>query len=190
MPKKTEVLTIFLELIEELFPQKKLVLLLDEIQNIPNWHLWLRRVVETKDYPLFITGSSSKLSSFELPTQLRGRSFTVKINPLDFKEFLSFKNKKFDFLPKQEKLALTREYLLYGGFPEIVLSEEGKKPLILEEYFHAFIKRDIIERYKIRNKEEFVALIQFLLNSTYFTYSSLAKALKTAEFSTSKATNN
>lgn len=186
LPKKTEVLTMLSDLIEELFPQKKLVLLLDEIQNIPNWNLWLRRLIETKNYSIFISGSSSKLSSAELPTQLRGRSLTIKINSLNFKEFLNFKNEKIEFVPNQKKLALMREYLLYGGFPEIVLSEEGKKPLILDEYFQTFIKRDIIERYKIRNKEEFNLLIQLLLNSSYYTYSSLAKALKLAEFSTSK----
>lgn len=188
LPRKTEVLTIFLDLLEEFFPKKPLILLLDEIQNIPNWHLWAKRVIETTPYQLFISGSSSKLSSFELPTQLRGRSLTVKVQPLTFNEFFAFKKLKNNDLPKQKILSLLREYLYYGGFPEIVLSDEGKKPLILDEYYQTFLRKDIIERYKIRGEEELKILIQLLLNSPYFTYSSLAKSLKLAGFSTGKAT--
>lgn len=66
-------------------------LFLDEIQNIPNWSRWLRRVYDTEEIRFFVTGSSSKMSSREIPTELRGRFLEVKIYPLSFTEFLRFK---------------------------------------------------------------------------------------------------
>src|SRR3989338_7060474 len=109
---------------------------------------------------------------------MRGRSLTIPLSPLNFREFLLFKNKDFLNLPEAEKLNLTREYLTYGGFPEIVLVEEGKKSLILDEYFQTFLLRDLIERHKIRNDLELKMLIKLLLNSSYYTISKLTNNLK------------
>ena len=171
LPKKTEVLTHFIDLVKELTNNQKLVLLIDEIQNIPDWSRWARRINETSDYFLIITGSSSKLSSFEIPTQLRGRTISVKLNPLNFREFLNFKEEQIDLISKNRQLNLLREYLTFGGLPEIVLTETGKKHLIIEEYFRTFLTRDIFERYGLRQKEAFRALIRILLNSSYLTVS-------------------
>ena len=92
IPEDSKVLTYLSQVIEELTPHRKLVLLLDEIQNIPLWSKWIRRMLDTYKYTIFISGSSSKLSSQEISTELRGRSLTVELYPLSFKEFLTFKN--------------------------------------------------------------------------------------------------
>ena len=81
LEKKTEILTQLLEVLTELRGEKSFVLLLDEIQNIPNWNLWTRRVLEAGKHKIFISGSSSKLTSLQLPTEMRGRSLTI---PLSF----------------------------------------------------------------------------------------------------------
>jgi len=188
IPKETGVLTTLLEVITELSGAKSYFLLLDEIQNIPNWSLWARRVNETTPHKIFLTGSSSKLSSSNLPTELRGRSLTVTVTPLSFKEFLRFKEEDFSLLPRAKILNLTREYLLSGGFPEIVLVEEGKKPLILDEYFQTFLTRDVIERHNLRDKTAIKTLIQLLLNSSFFTISKLANSLKSLQLTSGKAT--
>ena len=188
LPKTTEVLTNLLEVLTELKGRQNFTLLLDEIQNIPDWSVWVRLVLDTTGHRIFLSGSSSKLSSFELPTELRGRSISIKINPLNFEEFLRFKNIDIYSLPKPEVLNLTREYVTYGGFPEVVLVEEGKKSIIMDEYFQTFILRDLIERYKIRDEAALRGLIKLLANSSHYTISKLANSLKTVDLGVSKAT--
>lgn len=187
LPKETAVLTKLLDVLVEISGGKPYILLLDEIQNIPDWSLWARRVIETMPHKLFISGSSSRLSSRELPTELRGRSLTVKIEPLNFREFLRFKGVSFGDLPSAQVLHFTREYLTYGGFPEIAMVEEGKKPYILDEYFQTFLARDVIERHHLRNDQGVKALIQLLLNSPYYTISGLTNSLRGVDYKISKA---
>ncbi|KKU78663.1 MAG: hypothetical protein UY06_C0043G0002 [Candidatus Amesbacteria bacterium GW2011_GWA2_47_70] len=188
LPKQTPVLTSLTDTITELFPNRKFILLLDEIQNIPDWSLWARRIHESTDHQLFISGSSSRLLSTELPTELRGRSLSVIINPLGFKEFLRFKQQDPGQLAKPKILSLLREFLYFGGFPEIVLAEEGKKPLILDEYYQTFLSKDVIERFHIRQTQTLKQLIQLLLNSPYFTASKLTNNLKGLDLQASRAT--
>lgn len=188
LERKTQTLTSFLDVLTELKGQRPYILLLDEIQNIPNWSLWVRRVLEGGKHKIFISGSSSKLTSGQLPTELRGRSISRRLFPLNFREFLIFKGKDLSLLPEAEILNLTREYLTYGGFPEVVLVEEGKKPMIIDEYFQAFLLRDLIERHQIRNDLELKALLRLLLNSPYYTVSKLANTLKSNFTAISKST--
>lgn len=187
-PNDVSILTNLLDVITELSGSKSYTLFMDEIQNIDGWEKWARRVTETTTHKLFITGSSSKLSSLELPTELRGRSLTIQAQPLNFNEFLRFKNKNFEMLPTPSQLNLLREYVTYGGFPEIVIAEEGKKPLILGEYFKTFLERDVIERHKLKNGVILNQLIKLLLSSTSYTISKLASTLTSLGFSVSKTT--
>lgn len=188
LSKKTEILTAMIDVLSEISGNKTYYLLLDEIQNIDNWSVWARRISESTDHSLFISGSSSKLSSAELPTELRGRSLTANLFPLNFKEFLRFKKTEIKKLPKPAILNLAREYLIFGGFPEVVLVEEGKKPLILDEYYQTFLARDVIERHNIRSDIEMKILIQLLFNSSYYTISKLANSLKSMDYKISKST--
>ena len=188
IPKKVSFLTDIIDTLTEISGSKSFTLLFDEIQNIPDWSIWARRIVETTTHKLFITGSSSRLASSELPTELRGRSLTLNVNPLSFGEFLRFKNMSFGSMPHTMQLNLSREYLTYGGFPEIVLVDEGKKNLIINEYYNTFVARDLIERHKIRNAELLNNLIKLLLNSPYYTISGLTKTLNSLGFETGKAT--
>lgn len=188
IPLKTEVLTNFSEIIKELKGHKKIVLLLDEIQNIPLWSKWTRRMLDTQDYFIFLSGSSSKLSSKEIPTELRGRAITLELFPLSFKEFLIFKNEIVEKCTQSKILNLLREYLEFGGFPEVVLADPGKKYLLIEEYYKTFLIRDIFERYNIRQKVILKELVRLLLNSTYFSISKLANILKSAGYKIGKGT--
>ena len=189
VPEDSKVLTYLSEVIRELTSDRKLILLLDEIQNIPLWSKWIRRMLDTHKYTIFISGSSSKLSSKEISTELRGRSLTVELYPLSFKEFLTFKNQNnVELISESKILSFLREYLEFGGFPEVVLTEKGKKYLLIEEYFQTFLMRDIFERYKIRQKQALKEIIRLLLNSTYFTISKITNTLKSAGFKIGKAT--
>ena len=61
---------------------------LDEIQNVPQWPLIVRRYFDSKKIELFLTGSSAKLLSKEIATELRGRSLATEIWPYSFSEYL------------------------------------------------------------------------------------------------------
>src|SRR3989339_1085489 len=188
IPRNVGFLSSLLDTAEELFNKKDLVLLLDEVQSIPDWYLWVNRINETTGHRIFISGSSSKLSSAELPTQLRGRSLEVRVTPLTFLEFLTFKKAPAALLTDADKKRLLREYLTYGGLPEIVLAQEGVKYLIVDEYYKTFVQRDVLDRYKIRNDQGLRDLMLVLLNSNYYTLNSLSKSLKTVQNQLGKAT--
>lgn len=188
LPKKIDTLTLLIDVLTEIKGGKPFVLLMDEIQEIPEWSMWARRINETTPHRLILSGSSSKLTSAEIPTELRGQTVTIPLFPLNWKEFLRFKNVEKGMLPKPRLLNLLREYLLYGGLPEIVLAQEGLRPLILSNYYNTFVNRDIVDRYKLRNREAFTDLLRLLPNTREYTYSKLAHTLKSMGHSVSKST--
>lgn len=114
IPETTESLTLFSEVLTELGISENTTLLLDEIQNIPNWSKWARRMNETTGYQLILTGSSSHLTYSKLPTELRGRSLNMHVVPLTFTDFLRFKEKASADLSRGQILAaLQREKNIY-----------------------------------------------------------------------------
>ena len=123
---KPEDYSSFVKVLHEIFKEKgrKIVLLLDEVQNLENWESWIRSLHNTGNYYIFVSGSSSKLSAREIPTQLRGRYISRLILPLSFKQFLKFKGFEPKYLEvpemKGKLLRLLNEYLTFGGFPEVV----------------------------------------------------------------------
>ena len=153
--------------------QKKLYIFIDEPQNLPNWDRLVRALQDDYHFPIFITGSSSKLLSKDISTHLRGRTLTNFIYPLSFAEYLSFNKIHFNLshLSTKEKSKLlfyVKDYLNYGGFPEIVLeSDKLIKVRILKDLIDLTIYRDLIDRFSIRNTSMVKFLIHFLIqNST------------------------
>lgn len=188
IPKKTAALSSLIDLLTELKGSESFVLLMDEIQEIPDWSTWARRINETTRHRLILSGSSSKLSSREIPTELRGQTITIPIFPLNWDEFLTFRQVDKHTLSHAQILNVLRQYLVFGGLPEITLAEEGLRPLILSDYLSSFVDRDIIERYKLRNTEAFSDLLRLLPNTRSYTYSKLTNSLKSMGHTISKAT--
>ncbi len=195
LPEKTETLTELVPTIRQFFdPPKKIYLFLDEIQVIPLWDKWARRIHDDREITLYLSGSSSKLSSKEISTTLRGRAITHDTYPLSFREFLKFKNMAFNKKTinysekdKAKLLKLLHEYLKYGGMPEVVLQKDDKIQL-LQEYFKTIINRDIIDRYNIRNTSLLTDYLKLLINSTYSSISKSCNILETFGYSLSKNT--
>ena len=134
----------------------------DEVQNVKNWELAIRELLDLQHYNMFVTGSSSKLLSREIATQLRGRTFSYLLLPFSFREFLKAKNVFAEKLTMDEAAKIRgylKEYLEFGGFPEVVF-EEAEKERILKEYFEMILFRDIVERHKLKN----ISLARFLLS--------------------------
>lgn len=197
LPLKTEVLSGLLPTIRAVFGKDPAYLFLDELQNIPHWSKWLRRILDQKEISIFATGSSSKMSSFEMPTELRGRSWETKVYPLDFDEFLRFKRKavnweKVKHLPDERaKLDfLFNEYLLWGGLPEVVLTPQERKQELLQNYFQTVVRKEIIERFQVKNEEVLKAFLKLLINSTSFSVSKMYNNLKSLSFKVGKTTLN
>jgi len=195
IPERTEFLTKLLPNIRRLFSSEPEHLFLDEIQNIPKWSKWLRRIYDNEDLTIFITGSSSKVSSRELPTELRGRCLEINLFPLSFSEFLRFKNtniksKTAQYSEKERTkiLKMLDEFLNYGGMPEVVLSAEEKKFEILQQYYGTVVRRDIVERFSIKNEEGLKATLRLLLNSTQYTISKLYNTMKSLNYEIGKTT--
>ena len=158
-------LDLILQAYMELYPSYKLsecYFFFDEIQNIPNWEKFIRRMYDTISKNIFITGSNSKLLSSEIATSLRGRTLNFEIFPLSFKEYLSFKNIEVDFY-SSKSLAFIKNaqesFLKNGSFPETLFLEEIYANKTLQEYFNVLLYKDLAERYNITNT---VALKFFL----------------------------
>ncbi|MEM0481160.1 MAG: ATP-binding protein [Candidatus Aenigmatarchaeota archaeon] len=176
-----EDIIIIIDAYKELYPDKKPIVFLDEIQNIKDWERMVRYLID-ENIETYVTGSSSKLLSKEIATHLRGRSVTYFLFTLSFREFLEFKDIKYkgkSFYENYEKIKkYIREYLHYGGYPEVVLNEQKER--ILNGYLELIIKKDILERYRIKNINLVNELIYFSINnySKYISYDSLYKLFK------------
>lgn len=192
---QTGFLTDLLPEIQAAYGKKPKYLFLDELQLIPNWSKWVRRILDTEQISIFITGSSSKMSSYELPTELRGRAREIKVFPLNFSEFLRFKQtaldtKKMTYV-KDEKAKfyyLFEEYLKFGGLPAVVLATFSEKQELLQSYFQTVVQREIAERFKVDNDLALKILLKLLLNSSYITISKLHNSLKSMSVSVGKST--
>ena len=152
------------ELLEEVFSAYRTyvydgegpVVVLDEVQNVPGWEKWVRKVLDLGEARIIVTGSTSSLLRSELSTLLTGRVFTVEVFPLNFREFLTFKGLPTEMkalLGRKRKVeALLREYLEFGGFPQVVLMEDKSlKNELLRELFEGIILRDIVYRHGFRD---------------------------------------
>jgi len=158
-PVRAEDLDMVLRCWHEVFPEtvgRRKYLFLDEVQNVTGWERWVRRICDTEDMEIFVTGSSSLLLTRDLATALRGRSVILEVFPLSFREHLAFRS--IEIVPasadKESRLRHELEsYLFWGDFPEIVLADEALRPLILEEYASLMLYRDVVELYGARNEK-------------------------------------
>ena len=171
-PIRAEELDMVIRCWREVFPEaagQRGYLFLDEVQNVPGWERWVRRLCDTEDMEVFVTGSSSRLLTRDLATALRGRSITLEVFPLSFREYLSFR--EVEIVPhssdNESRLRFEFEsFLSCGGFPEIVLADETLRPLILEEYSSLMLYRDVVERYGVRNEKLMRELLRHCFRST------------------------
>ena len=171
-----QTLDLILQAYRELYPEiqlREIYIFFDEIQNAPAWERFVRRIYDRYTQNIFLTGSNSKLLSQEITTSLRGRTLKYEIYPLSFREFLRFK--EFDFDPRldfyhpqkrAQLLHLFEEYLLFGGFPEIVFLPRELKIKTLQEYFEVMLYRDLAERYQIRDALVLKYFLKRLIENT------------------------
>lgn len=161
-------------------------IILDEIQNIEGWELFVSRLRRTKR--VIVTGSNSKLLSRELATRLTGRHLDHTLLPFSFREHLQMKEIPFtsgQTESTRRAAALKQElaiYLRHGGFPEV--HKFGKA--ILKTLYDDIIQKDIILRHKIRKTSEFKDLARYLFSifGREFTYSRLKNVIHISDVHT------
>ncbi len=155
-----------MEAFMELFGKHR-ALLLDEIQNIAGWELFINRMLR-EGFSVFITGSNAELLSEELGTRLTGRHTDIELFPFSFREFLESRKIQIDpgkgystgaaaVLARQFK-----DYLALGGMPEAVV---GKNPAVLSHVLEDIIQKDIVRRYRIRKPNELREVLYFLISN-------------------------
>ena len=157
-------------------------LLLDEIQNLKAWELWVSRL-QRRGLKIVITGSNSRLLSRELATYLTGRYQPFNLYPFSFREFIKARNFHFDSsLYSQETLGLLlnhlRNYLDFGGYPEVILGKVDPKAY-LQTLIESVLFKDIVRRYNIRFARKLSDLTLYLLNnaSSRFSFTKLKNTL-------------
>lgn len=188
LPLDVKDLNFILDAYYELYPEnvdQELYLFFDEVQNIPGWEVFVRRLYDRGNLKIFLTGSSSKMLSKELATSLRGRTLAFYLYPLDFREYLTFRGvepvRDFEYSKQRFELKkLFEEYLYEGGFPEVVLEAPELRTKILQDYFEMMIYRDLVERYSVRNTTLLKTLTKYLITNigSPFSVTSYYRAIK------------
>ena len=151
------------ELLEEYFRRypelrnkQRCVWYLDEIQLVDGWERFVRRVLDTEQIDIIVSGSSARMLSREVHTSLRGRGIETIVRPFSFREFLRHHGqepkKPSARLKAAERSAIEKWFLLYlrhGGFPEVQGLSDTLHTQLLQSYVDTVIFRDIIERYQL-----------------------------------------
>ncbi len=152
----------------ELYPHKrdeKVYLFLDEVQNIKGWERYIRRIDDTENVQIFITGASSKLLSSEIATSLRGRTITYEIFPFSFREYLRYKEIEINLYSSKSVSYIQNafnSYLVDGGFAETFDERPDVQKRILKDYLDLIVYKDVVERYTIRNQSLLKHLIKYM----------------------------
>ena len=175
---------IFENYIELNNPAGKKYIFLDEIQNIENWEMWLKKYYDLYDTNIkfVITGSNSTMLSDKLSTLLTGRIISKTVYPLSFKEYLGFVEfgLKDTDVQKSEVVHHFLNYLNNGGFPEVVLGADADiNHMRLDEYFNSILLRNIIASKKVRESSKLIELANYSLTniSTLLSYIKMSKAI-------------
>lgn len=145
-------------------------LFLDEIHNVEDWAKVIRRIFKNKKSKIYLTGSSAKLLSKEIATELRGRSISTEVWPLSFSEYLYSRMHKIPLLMKSKKsqdlmFKHLEDYISIGGFPEVINESEINRNKILQGYIQIVLFRDIVERHDVKNIAVIKYIIHYLLNN-------------------------
>jgi hypothetical protein len=145
---------------------------LDEIQVVPGWERFVRRVLDSEDVEIFISGSSAALLSREIATAMRGRAWEVVIHPFSFEEALRHHGHPLpeqpSFLAAPERSALERaflDYLAAGGFPEVQSLDRATRHRLLLDYVDVAILRDVVERHVVTNVVGLRWIVRHLLGN-------------------------
>ena len=146
-------------------------LFLDEIQVVPGWETFVRRVLDSEPLEIFLSGSSAKLLSRELASSLRGRALEAPLYPFSFREYLAHHDQTIPARPALLTSAQRtqverhfRAYLATGGFPEAQGVPDRDRIPLLQGYVQTAVFRDVAERFQVSNLLALRLLVRQLLS--------------------------
>jgi predicted AAA+ superfamily ATPase len=172
-------LALITEAYYSLYPEKKnaetVYCFFDEIQAIKGWEPFVDRLMRTEKCQVYLTGSSAHMLSREIATQMRGRAMSWELFPFSFTEFLDYKGiDRAGDLSTKKQLTIRKafdEYWRTGGFPEVVGLEQHMRIKTHQEYFHAVLFRDLVERHDVSHPKAVIDLAHRLVDNTASLYS-------------------
>lgn len=139
-------------------------MLLDEIQNLPNWDLWVSKLYR-RGKNLIITGSNANMLSSEMATVLTGRYLQIEMLPFSLDETMRWKNISSD---REEQAAqaimLADDYMRNGGYPETIPARSITKSY-LSTLFDSILLKDVAQRHNVRNTSDLYNLATYLLSN-------------------------
>ncbi len=151
---------------------------LDEIQLVPGWDRFARRVLDTEKVQLTVSGSSAQMLSREVHTSLRGRGLATVIRPFGFREFLRHRGeepagKQWRPTPAERSQVEKhfREYLAGGGFPETLGLAAPLQVELLQGYVDTVLFRDVVERHHVTQVEALRWLVRHCLRNPAASFS-------------------
>jgi predicted AAA+ superfamily ATPase len=181
----------------ELRGRKTVVWCFDELQLVPGWERFIRRLLDSEQVELFVTGSSARLLSREIATSLRGRAWEVVIHPFSFAEALRHAGHvvaaDLRMIGSSARSAIERwfvEYLTVGGFPEAQGTDAATRMQLLRDYVDVAMLRDVVERHNVTNVAGLRWLVRHLLGNAagLFSVEKFYASLKSQGFSISRDT--
>jgi uncharacterized protein len=143
------------------------LLLLDEVQNVADWPVVLRRLADSGHFRIVVTGSSSKVLGKELSSRLRGRCLTYELLPFSYRELALCKELDLQGASGHNRIMLTellRKHLQWGGYPEVWLRADSDRlrNKLLQDYFYMTFYRDLIDRHGISNTPLLKMLLKYM----------------------------
>ncbi|OGP31003.1 MAG: hypothetical protein A2073_01570 [Deltaproteobacteria bacterium GWC2_42_11] len=152
----------------------KTFVFIDEIQYLSNPSSFLKLTADHhKNIKLIVSGSSSFAIKTKFKDSLVGRTVNFEIFNLSFKEFLLFRQYPFEqgkvYTQKKidELRAMFKEYVLYGGYPKIVLTSEiDKKEKYLQQIIDTYVKKDIRDLADIKDIDKYNKLLEALASQS------------------------
>lgn len=154
-----------------LFPanrKKEVYFFLDELQRIPGWESFIRRIHDQNAIRIFISGSSAALLSREIATSLRGRTLTFEVFPLSFREWLHWQQLPVQVGSSAENAFIQQGFVRYAAstaFPELLDWPERERQMALQEYVDLIIYRDVAERLQEGSVTSLKYLTHFLFSN-------------------------
>ena len=167
----------------KIFPidlNKKTYVFVDEIQYLKNPSNFLKYLYDEYKGKIKIlaSGSSAFYIDKKFKDSLVGRKKIFNVSTLSFSEFLTFKKqktvnlKKITLSEKEKIIKLYEEYMIYGGYPQVVLTRQDEKIEVLREIAFSYVKKDILEA-NITKPEIFYKMLKILASQTGNLFNSL-----------------
>lgn len=167
----------YYQLHPQLRDRKRSVFFLDEIQVVPGWETFARRLLDTERIELYLSGSSARLLSREVATSMRGRAMEALVHPFGFREYLRHFGREpqtSGVLPKAKRSALEKDlrgYLNDGGFPEALGADPRDRSNLLNGYVDTTVLRDVIERHAVSHPIALRWMVRQLLSNAAGSFS-------------------